>query len=113
MDLGTLPTLPPVAVIAFDAVTAGKVLGILTVVFAVLQALKKAFPSISGWWAVAINVGLSLVGVSLTISPDSFFTLPTLTTLLVTGITAAGAAGLHGTVSSVAPEAIKKVVGVS
>ena len=86
--------------LAFDALTAGKVLGLLTAVFTILQALKKAFPSIGGWGSVVLNIALSVIGAVVILPAGQFFSVETLTIAIVAGITAAGAAGIHGTIKN-------------
>lgn len=97
--------------IPLDATTAGKVLAISGSAYAVLQALKKVFPGISGYWAVALNVAINVIGVLIVLPPEKLFSLESLTTLLIAGITAAGSAGIHGTVQNVAPAAVQSVLG--
>lgn len=82
---------------AFNASTAGKVLAVAGVVYAVLQALKQAFPAISGWWAVALNIVFSSVGVLIAVPTDQVFSVATLTAVLTAAI---AAAGVHGTVKN-------------
>jgi hypothetical protein len=74
-----------------------RVLAIMGVVFAVVQAIKMAFPAIAGIWAIIFNVVLSVAGVVVAIPAEKLFSYETLTTVLVAAI---GAAGIHGTVSS-------------
>jgi hypothetical protein len=73
-----------------------KLLAIAASVYAILQAVKQAFP-ISGLGAVALNVGLSVLAVLVVVKPEDFFSLPTFTTVAIAAIMAAGA---HGTVKS-------------
>jgi hypothetical protein len=96
---------------ALSPALAGEVLAISGVVYAALQALKKAFPVLSGWPAVGINVALSILGAVIVIPQDQLFSLSTLTTLLVGGIAAAGAAGVHGTVQNLAPASVQAALG--
>lgn len=90
--------------IAFTAGTATKVIGVMGAVYAILQALKKTFPALAGWYAVALNALLSIVGVLVVVPPERFFSLDTLTTAIIALITAMGAAGIHGTVSTLGPK---------
>ena len=83
--------------IALNATTAAKVIAIAVVVYPVRQALKKALPNLSGWYAVGVNVFLSLLGVIVAVPADQFFTVDTLA-MLITAATAA--AGIHGTVKN-------------
>jgi hypothetical protein len=97
--------------LTLNAALAAKVLAISAVVYAALQALKKAFPALSGWASVAINVALSVIGAVIVVPPDQLFSLTTLTTVLVGGIAAAGAAGVHGTVQNLAPAGVQSALG--
>ena len=101
------------ATITLDATTAAKVLAISALVYALLQTVKKAFPALSGWWAVGLNIALSIVGAVIVVPQDQLFSLATLTTLLTAGIAAAGAAGIHGTVQNVAPAPVQTALGQS
>ena len=62
-----------------------------------LQLLKTKLPGISGWWAVAMNVGLAITGVvgatALT-GMQNVFTITTLGNVIVASL---AAAGIHGT----------------
>lgn len=89
-----------IAAISLNAATAGKVAGIVASVYTLLQVIKKSFPGVSGYGALAINVGLSIGGVAILLPPEKLFSLESLTSLLVAGISAAGAAGIHGTVQN-------------
>lgn len=93
-----------IAAIVLNAATAGKVLGIMASVYAILQLLKKLFPAISGWVAVALNIVLSVIGTVVLVPADQFFSLQTLLTAITA---AAGAAGVHGTVQNLGPGAAK------
>ena len=93
------------AVLMFTAVTivvppAAKVLAVVAMVYPLIQGLKKIptlTPYIQGWWAVALNVALSALGLLVTIPADQLYTTNT-ALALVTAILAA--AGVHGTVST-------------
>lgn len=100
-----------IAAISLNAATAGKILGEVSAVYAVLQGLKKAFPGLAGRWMVVLNVALSLCGAAVIIPPDSFFSTGTLVMILLAGIQAMGSAGIHGTVQNVAPVALQTVLG--
>lgn len=100
-----------IAAISLNAATAGKILGEVSAVYAVLQGLKKAFPGLAGRWMVVLNVALSLCGAAAIIPPDSFFSTGTVVMILLAGIQAAGSAGIHGTVQNVAPVALQTVLG--
>jgi len=77
-----------------------KVLAISVAIYPILQIVKKMFPSISGPYAIGVNVCLAVVGLVVTVPAGDLLTLPTLLGLL----TAAGtAAGIHGTVSALSP----------
>lgn len=86
---------------SISGIDASKVLAIMASVFAILQAAKKAFPALSGWYAVAINVAISVIGMLVVIPPDKLFSLETLTTAALALIAALGAAGIHGTYTNV------------
>ena len=92
-----------IAAVTLTTANAGKVLAIIGLVYTCLQGLKKAFPAISGWWSVALNVALSVLMVIVALPPDQLWSLSTLTTLLTAGIAALGAAGVHGTVQNLGP----------
>ena len=79
---------------------AAKMLAIVAVVYPLIQGLKKIpalTPYIKGWWAIALNVALSALGLLITIPADQLYTTNT-ALALVTAILAA--AGVHGTVSN-------------
>lgn len=95
------------ALVVLNAALAGKILGIAGVIYAVLQAIKKAFPDINGWWAVIFNVMLAVIGAVVIVPPEGLFSLNTLSTLLTAGIIAGGAAGAHGTIRSLTAPPIK------
>src|SRR5258708_21486031 len=101
---------PIAAALSLDAVTAGKVLVLLTAVYTILLSLKKALPAIGGpaiggWFALALNIVLAVIGAVVILPVGQFFSVETLTIAIVAGITAAGAAGIHGTVSKLGPPA--------
>jgi hypothetical protein len=100
-----------IAAISLDPATAGKILGEMTAVYGLLQGVKKAFPALTGKWAIVLNVAMSLIGAAVIIPPDSFFSIGTLMVVLLAGIQAAGSAGIHGTVQNVAPAALQTVLG--
>lgn len=100
-----------IATITLNAVAAGKVLGISASVYAILQVVKKTFPSVSGKFAVGMNVILSVSGSMALFTPDKLFSIETVTALIIAGITAAGSAGIHGTVQNVAPPAVQAILG--
>lgn len=95
--------------IALDASTAGKLLGISGSVYTILQAVKLKF-NLNGYWAIGLNILLSVGGVLILLPPEHLFSLASVTTLMLAGISAAGAAGIHGTVPTL-PETVKKVTG--
>lgn len=79
---------------------AAKVLAVVVVVYPFIQGIKKIpalTPHIKGWWAVALNIVLSALGLIVTIPADQLYTTNTAFALL-TAILAA--AGIHGTVST-------------
>lgn len=84
---------------------AAKIVAISAVVFAVLQALKKA-PAVGsylhGWLAIALNVALSVTGVLMVVAPAQVFSLQTLLTVLTAALSASG---IHGAYSSMRPNA--------
>lgn len=100
-----------ITAITLNAATAGKILGEVSAVYAVLQGLKKAFPSLAGRWMVVLNIALSLCGAAAIIPPESLFSTGTVVMILLAGIQAAGSAGIHGTVQNVAPVALQTVLG--
>jgi hypothetical protein len=100
-----------IAAISLSGVTAGKVAGIIASVYAILQVVKKTFPAVNGYAALAINLGLSIGAVAVLMPPDKLFSLDSLTALAIAGISALGSAGIHGTVQNVAPAALQTVLG--
>jgi hypothetical protein len=98
--------------VALDPLTAGKVLAVSAVVYAALQAIKKTFPAVSGWWAVALNVGLSIGGVLAVVPVEQVLSLSTLTAVLTAAI---AAAGIHGSVQNLGPQSAQtpKVVATT
>jgi len=100
-----------IAAISLSGVTAGKVAGIIASVYAILQVVKKTFPSVNGYAALAINLGLSVGAVAILLPPEKLFSLDSLTALAIAGISALGSAGIHGTVQNVAPAALQTVLG--
>ena len=100
-----------IAAISLDPATAGKIVGEVTAVYGLLQALKKAFPALSGKWAIVLNVFMSLCGAAAIIPPSSLFSVGTLNVLLLALIQTLGSAGIHGTVQNVAPVALQTVLG--
>lgn len=96
--------------ITLDATSAGKVLGLAGSVYAILQVVKVKFPSVTGYWAIGLNVALSVIGVLVLLPPEHLWSLNSFTTLMIAGITAASAAGIHGTVPTL-PQAVQKVTG--
>lgn len=79
---------------------AAKVLAIVAVVYPLIQGLKKIktlTPYIKGWWAVALNVVLSALGLLVTIPANQLYTTNTAIALLTAVL---AAAGVHGTVST-------------
>jgi hypothetical protein len=85
------------AAITLSPAAAVKVLAIAGSVYGVLQLVKKQFPQINGYWAVALNIGLSALGTAVTVPSDQLFTVNTMLALVTASI---GAAGIHGTVKN-------------
>ena len=85
--------------LALNTAAAAKILGVAGAVYAVLQVLKKIFPSLSGPWALALNIALSVGGVLVAVPPDQLLSVETLVTVLTS---VAAAAGIHGTVKNLA-----------
>lgn len=96
--------------IPLDAATAAKVLALSGSVYGILQVIKQVFPRLGGYWAIGLNIALSVLGALLVLPPDHLFSLQSFTTLMIAGITAAGAAGIHGTVPTL-PASVQKVLG--
>lgn len=74
-----------------------KILIVAGGVYGLLQGLKKAGLPLSGIWAVAFNLGTSILGVITVIQPQDLLSSSTISAVL---IAAAGAAGVHGTLRS-------------
>jgi hypothetical protein len=100
-----------IAAISLSGVTAGKVAGIIASVYTILQVIKKTFPAVNGYAALAINLGMSIGAVAVILPPEKLFSLDSLTALAIAGISALGSAGIHGTVQNVAPVALQAVLG--
>jgi len=96
-------------VLAISATTGAKILGIATAVYAVLQVIKKIFPSVTGVWAFALNIALSVLGYLVTVPVTTLFSLDTLIGLLTV---IAAAAGIHGTIKSATTPATPPPPGV-
>lgn len=84
--------------VVFNAALAGKIIGVSSAIYALLQGVKQVIPALKGWVAVVANVLLAVVGVIVVTPADAFFSLQTLTTVIVTALTAAG---IHGTMNNV------------
>jgi len=104
-------TLYLIAAISLSGITAGKVAGIIASVYTILQVVKKTFPAVTGRWALAINLGLSIGAVAIVLPPDKLLSMESFTALAIAGISAMGSAGIHGTVQNVAPAALQNVLG--
>jgi len=82
-------------------------------VCALIQLIKKQFPAVSGWYAIALNLALNLAGAVMIAQPGQLETLGFWAQAL---LTAGSSAGLHGTVGSLntpstpASEAVQDVV---
>lgn len=80
---------------------AGKVLAVAAVVYVLMQSLKKV-PQVSdrlkGWWAVALNVGLTVLGIVVATPASQLYTPQTLQAVAAAVL---ASAGIHGTVSKV------------
>lgn len=100
-----------IAAISLSGITAAKVAGIVASVYAILQVVKKTFPAVTGKWALAINIGLSIGAVAIVLPPDKLFSMESFTALAIAGISAMSSAGIHGTVQNVAPAALQNVLG--
>lgn len=74
-----------------------KILIIAGGVYGLLQGLKKAGLPLNGIWAVAFNLGSSILGVITLVQPQDLLSTQTISAVL---IAAAGAAGVHGTIRS-------------
>src|SRR3954468_16413947 len=85
------------ALAALDGTMAAKVIAIAVIIYPILQGVKKAIPSLSGWYAVALNVVLALGGVIVAVPANQLFSVGTLL-MFITAATAA--AGIHGTIKS-------------
>ena len=88
--------------LALSTATSAKILGIAGAVYAILQVAKKIFPALSGWWALGMNIGLSVAAVLVTVTPENLFSVDTLVAVL-TAI--AASAGIHGTVKNLSAPA--------
>jgi hypothetical protein len=84
-----------------------RIIAVIGIVYAALQALKLAFPAIAGGWAILLNVIFSAAGIVVALPAEKVFSLETLTAVIVAAI---GAAGVHGTVSSMRNRAQLKSV---
>lgn len=82
-----------------------KAVAVAGVVFAALQVVKKFtnWSFLSGNWAIAANVALSVVGTISTTATAQIFTTSTLVAILTTAFLAAG---LHGVATTVSPSII-------
>ena len=85
---------------AVSPAAAAKVLAIAGGVYAILQVVKKIFPSLTGWYALALNFALSALGFLVTIPTDQLLSINTLVGLLTA---VAASAGIHGTVKNLGP----------
>lgn len=79
-----------------------KVVTVIGLVYGVMVAVKKAWPALSGWKAIVLNVLLSVTGYFATVGfdPGAFYTLGTLQMVVIIIIQALGAAGIQGTVKA-------------
>lgn len=89
---------------------AAKILLIAGVVYGVVSTVKKFVPSITGKYALALNVGTAALGFVLTVPANQLFTIGTLLSLIAAS---AGAAGIHGTVSKLTEPAAVEPAGVN
>lgn len=84
-----------------------RIIAVIGIVFAAVQAAKLAFPAIAGGWAILLNIVLSTAGIVVALPAEKVFSLETLSAVIVAAI---GAAGVHGTVSAVRERArVKKL----
>jgi hypothetical protein len=80
-----------------------KIIAIAGFAYILIAALKKAMPSINGWYALALNVAFSLAGTVMVAKPGDFSD-PTFWATLIAII--ASASGIQGTVkASMVPKA--------
>jgi hypothetical protein len=98
-----------VALVLLTTITvppAAKVLAVVAVIYPLIQGLKKIpalTPYLKGWWAIALNVALTICGDLIVVPADQLYTTNTLLAL-VTG--ALASAGVHGTISSLLPPTV-------
>jgi hypothetical protein len=74
-----------------------RIIGIAGTITVLLQLLKRLFPTIGGWYAIAINVTLAVAGVLVFVSPEQFWAVATWAHVLEAAL---AAAGVHGTVKA-------------
>ena len=77
-----------------------KVIAVSGLVYAVIQGAKKSpwlGSMIQGWWAVALNVVLTVSGIVAVIPADQLYTMQTLETTILAVL---ASAGIHGTVQN-------------
>lgn len=89
-----------ILVVAFSLPPAVSTIAVLTLVYTVIQALKLApwfAPYLKGWVAIVINLALNAFGTWIAVPATQFWTLPTITLVIVSAL---GSAGIHGTVKS-------------
>lgn len=82
---------------------AAKTLAVVAVVYGVLQLLKKVpvlTQYITGWWAIALNIVLSVCGLLVTIPPSQLYSTNTLNSIFTAVLAILSSAGIHGTVKS-------------
>lgn len=89
-----------------------RVIAVAGTVTILLQLIKRQFPTLGGWYAVAINAGLSIAGILAVTPPDQFWTVTTWGQVIqAIGV----AAGIHGTakaLSSPSPAPPASIPGV-
>jgi hypothetical protein len=77
-----------------------RIIAIAGVLVTLIQMLKMRFPGLGGWYAIALNVTLSVAGVLAITTPANMLTIDTLGNVLTA---AAIAAGIHGTAKLMSP----------
>jgi hypothetical protein len=74
-----------------------RVAAIIAIVYPLLQGLKKLFPGLGGYVAIALNVALAATGFLVSVPSDQWFQLSTIIAFVSAVL---GAAGIHGTVKA-------------
>ena len=71
-----------------------RIIAIASVICVLLQAVKRFYPGLGGYWAIAVNLTLSTAGVLALTDPSQFWTINTAAHIFEAGL---AAAGIHGT----------------